>query len=242
MDDVAEGAGRRDGAPARPEPELARSVAAIADALAAEEGPLTEKKRRIVEAAVLCFAEMGYEATATSVIARRAGVAEATIFRHFATKKDLLLRLVRPVATRVLMPAAVEELTALLESCGGRFDRFAKAVMTSRLAFADRYAPLVRILFQELPLHPELRAIVLGGARSTFVEVLPGALAGFQASGEMRDVPIRRWLQWFGSILVGFYVTRALGVVEAWDDETEIDATVDFLVHGIGGRPVGPEV
>ncbi len=221
-------------------PELSQSVAAIVEALAAEEGPLTDKKRRIVEAAVLCFAEQGYEATATSAIARRAGVAEATIFRHFATKKDLLLRLVRPVANRLLLPAATEEMTALLDASGGRFDHFAKAIMASRLAFADRHAPLVRILFQELPLHPELRAIVLGGARSAFADLMPAAFARFHASGAVRDVPVRRALQWFGSAMLGFYIARSLGIADDWSDDAEIDATVEFLMHGLAGPESTP--
>ncbi len=221
---------------ARPD-QLALSASAIADALEAEEGPLTPKKRRIVEAAVLCFAEDGYEATATAAIARRAGVAEATIFRHFATKKDLLLRLVKPVATRVLIPAAVEEMTAIVAAANGRLDAFARAVMVSRLAFADRHFPLVRILFQELPLHRELRDLVRAGAVTAFRRALPEAFEPFRASGQLRaDVPFRRMLQWFGSLMVGFIIARTLiGEAAGWDDETEIDATIDFLMHGVGG-------
>lgn len=48
---------------------------------------LTPKQAKILQAAVEIFAEKGYAATSTSEIAKRAGVAEGTIFRHYKTKK-----------------------------------------------------------------------------------------------------------------------------------------------------------
>jgi AcrR family transcriptional regulator len=217
-------------------PDVASAISAIADAVEAEEGPMTEKKRRIVEAALACFAEQGYEATATSEIARRAGVAEATIFRHFATKKDLLLRLVRPVAARLLMPAALEELRRLKAETKGRFEEVAKGIMRSRLAFADRYGPFIRILVQELPLHPELRAALFSDAFRSGLAVLWREVASYQESGQIRDIPPERILRWFGAIIASYYVTRMF-----WpgprNDEAEIEATVDFLLHGIAAGP-----
>ena len=46
---------------------------------------------KISSAACELFCEKGYSATSTSEIAKRAEVSEGTIFKYFATKKDLLL-------------------------------------------------------------------------------------------------------------------------------------------------------
>lgn len=43
------------------------------------------------QAAFELFTERGYEATATAQVAKRAGVSEMTLFRHFPTKESLLL-------------------------------------------------------------------------------------------------------------------------------------------------------
>ncbi len=45
---------------------------------------------RILEAAVDMFGEKGYASTSTSEIAKRAGVAEGTIFRYYKTKKRFI--------------------------------------------------------------------------------------------------------------------------------------------------------
>ena len=50
-----------------------------------------ERKRlRLLDAARSLFAERGYAATTTAQLAREAGVAEGTVFHHFASKRALL--------------------------------------------------------------------------------------------------------------------------------------------------------
>lgn len=51
---------------------------------------MTEKKEQILKAALLLFAEQGYQNTSTSKIAKRAKVSEALIYRHFKHKEGLL--------------------------------------------------------------------------------------------------------------------------------------------------------
>lgn len=51
---------------------------------------MTEKQQKILFTALELFATEGYHATSTSKIARKAGVSEALIFRHFENKDGLL--------------------------------------------------------------------------------------------------------------------------------------------------------
>ncbi|HYN86361.1 MAG TPA: helix-turn-helix domain-containing protein [Pyrinomonadaceae bacterium] len=48
-----------------------------------------ERRQQIVSVAMRLFSERGFRGTTTKEIARDAGVSEAIIFRHFATKEDL---------------------------------------------------------------------------------------------------------------------------------------------------------
>jgi AcrR family transcriptional regulator len=48
-----------------------------------------ERRRQIARVAMRLFAERGFRGTTTKEIAHAAGVSEAIIFRHFATKEDL---------------------------------------------------------------------------------------------------------------------------------------------------------
>src|SRR5262245_18088207 len=48
-------------------------------------------KQRLVSAALALFQTKGFDATTTKAIARRAGVAEGTVFNYFRTKEDIAL-------------------------------------------------------------------------------------------------------------------------------------------------------
>lgn len=51
---------------------------------------MTDKQEKILTTALELFAVNGYAATSTNRIARRAGVSEGLIFRHFESKEGLL--------------------------------------------------------------------------------------------------------------------------------------------------------
>src|SRR5438128_540036 len=55
-------------------------------------------RQRLVHAALELFSTRGYAATTTAEIARKAGVAEGTIYRHFQSKQHLLNELYRGAA------------------------------------------------------------------------------------------------------------------------------------------------
>jgi AcrR family transcriptional regulator len=54
-----------------------------------------DTRRRLIQAATQLFSKMGYEATTTKLIAKRAGVNEALIQRYFDSKAGLLLAVYR---------------------------------------------------------------------------------------------------------------------------------------------------
>lgn len=59
------------------------------------------KKEVILETALDLFAERGYEATPTSLIAKEAGVSEGLIFKHFTNKINLLEEIVKAGYRRI---------------------------------------------------------------------------------------------------------------------------------------------
>ncbi len=60
------------------------------------------KRDTILKTAARLFAERGFNNTSTSLLAREAGVAEGTIFRHFKAKDDIFLTLVTCVKKQLI--------------------------------------------------------------------------------------------------------------------------------------------
>lgn len=63
----------------------------------------TSRKDRIIQEALILFAEKGYVDTSTKEIALQAGVSEALIFKHFGNKDNLLSYLIKSGYRRVLL-------------------------------------------------------------------------------------------------------------------------------------------
>jgi AcrR family transcriptional regulator len=66
-----------------------RGIATVEESLPALRADAARNRARIIEAAAEVFAEQGLDAS-TAEIARRAGVGEATVFRRFPQKEDLI--------------------------------------------------------------------------------------------------------------------------------------------------------
>ncbi len=84
---------------------------------------MTDKQENILKTALELFANDGYNATATSKIAKKAGVSEGLIFRHFGNKKGLLEAIMEDMENRIsqlLAPIVFEDdpkkvITAFIE-------------------------------------------------------------------------------------------------------------------------------
>lgn len=210
---------------------LDQATAAVLAAVEAVEGPLAPKKHAVIEAALICFSQAGYDGTTTRAIAERAGVAEATIFRHFASKADLLVRLARPMAQRLVMPAVAEAEAAWAAT--GELEAMVRRMMRLRLEFADRYAPLLRILLQELPVNPALRALLAESVAQGLAGFAERMIAAEVASGRMRPIRAGQFLRLLASLLTGYWVTRSLIAPGDWDDEAEIDLMAGVIARGL---------
>jgi TetR/AcrR family fatty acid metabolism transcriptional regulator len=64
-----------------------------------------DKRRRILDAAIRVFARKGYFAARVSDVAKRAGVADGTIYLYFRGKEDLLVRLFDEVMSEHVLQA-----------------------------------------------------------------------------------------------------------------------------------------
>src|SRR3954447_3057988 len=107
----------------------------LIDELLNNETELTDKQKNIIEAATEIFAEKGYAATSTSEIAKKAGVAEGTIFRHYKTKKDLLLGIIAPFLAKSIAPFVIKDLYKVLDKEYEHYEDFLREIIKNRMAF-----------------------------------------------------------------------------------------------------------
>src|SRR5689334_13617979 len=57
-----------------------------------------QRREQLIEVATKLFAKWGYDATTTAAIAEAAGVTEPILYRHFDSKQELFVAIVRSVS------------------------------------------------------------------------------------------------------------------------------------------------
>lgn len=200
------------------------------------DGNMTAKQSRIVEAAIEVFAEKGYAGSSTNEIAQRAGVAEGTIFRHYKTKKDLLLSIVTPAMVKLIAPFLLREFRGVLDTEYKSYDEFLRALIENRLQFLERNLSLFKIVLQEFPFHSDLQEQLQKVVFSQVKARVEKVIAKFQAEGKLVDLPTMTIIRLNVSAIMGYVLFRTFygsrdGVL--WDDEKEREATIAFIMKGL---------
>jgi TetR/AcrR family transcriptional regulator len=80
--------------------------------------PAEDRRRQVVEVAMNLFSKKGFGGTTTKEIAAAAGISEAIIFRHFATKRDLYTAIIE----YNLHSASSQQVLGDIQACMDRND------------------------------------------------------------------------------------------------------------------------
>jgi len=116
-----------------------------------------ERRRRVEAAAVVAFANRGYDATSLGEIASEAGVTRTVMYDHFPTKRALFLEVL--ASQHELM---LTEIARGITSEGGPRDRV-RATLASYLRFTREHPAARRLLLDPIPSgDPELDLVVRG--------------------------------------------------------------------------------
>ena len=105
---------------------------------------LSSTQQKILDAAVRVFSEKGFAGATTSEIAREAGVAEGTIFRHFGTKKGILQGILLSVVTEFQKSQVIDFLAVSFEK-GDAYSLV--SIIKKQLNAIQQQLPLLKMLF-----------------------------------------------------------------------------------------------
>ncbi|HEX2927413.1 MAG TPA: TetR/AcrR family transcriptional regulator [Ruminiclostridium sp.] len=198
---------------------------------------LPDKEKRILEATIQISNEKGFSRTTTSEIAKRAGVAEGTIFRYFKTKKDILhgimLHAIRIAADKLVL-SSVEKLLDNQEQNDLR--TVLKAILLDRLELVQKYFPMFRVVLSEALFHEDIRNALF---ENVILKIIPSITRFFDSmveTGQIRNdlQPIIIARSVLGSFIT-FIGQRMLfpGGLEISKIGMDIDSTLDIIINGI---------
>jgi AcrR family transcriptional regulator len=136
----------------------------------------------IIAAAAAVFSEVGFGAAKLEDVARRAGVAKATLFHYFATKEELF----RAVA-HSMIDGHLEALRSITAAGEPKFAEFMPALL-ERTAHASRRLPAaLRLLIGEARTFPDLPVLWYEEVGSKLLAALTDAIERSIRNGEIRQ-------------------------------------------------------
>lgn len=108
-------------------------------------GDVGQSRRKIVDAALACAREHGWDATSMQAVRRRAGVSNGSLFHHFPGREDL--------AAAVVGAALADHQTALLRELHASTSTRdgVTRVVARHLRWVDEHRDLARLLLSATP-------------------------------------------------------------------------------------------
>lgn len=189
----------------------------------------TDRRNQILDAAAELFVEKGFHPTTTKSIAKRAGVAEGTIYNYFESKTDVLLGIFDRMQRAVMQTLPPENLNDL------DFRAFIRLFLQQPLlAFRGDTLALFRIVVSEMLVNETLRVRYY---EQIFNPTLAFAEAYFQAHPAKKGLHpahVKLTIRAIAGMVMGLMIEAILGdrpIVEAWDELP--DFLTALLFNGI---------
>lgn len=195
----------------------------------------TDKQQKVVETAILLFAEKGYANTSTSEIAKIAGVAEGTIFRHFGTKDNLLLSVILPFIKESIPSMAEDVFNQLLAQDSACFEDFLRAFLKNRLLFFHKNKEIFQVVIKEVLYSAELRKELFPFFSENIAHRFTKVIEMYIQKGELIDYPSNSLQKSIFTFVGGYFVSRFVLLPQdtVYDDEIEIENIINFIMNGI---------
>ncbi|MFS0784571.1 TetR/AcrR family transcriptional regulator [Bacillus sp. 1P06AnD] len=193
----------------------------------------TVKQKKIIEVAIATFAEKGYSNTSTSEIAKKAGVAEGTIFKHYGTKENLLLSIMVPFL-KDFFPAMADELIGELMNDECSFEEFLRALLTNRVTFLSENREIFQVFIKEMFYKEELKNEFLPYVLKVGSYRLIKVIEAFKQRGDIKDIPNESILKMVSTVICGFFISNFVLLNKQSISEKEIEEVVSFILNGLG--------
>jgi TetR/AcrR family transcriptional repressor of mexAB-oprM operon len=184
----------------------------------------------ILETARELFIRQGYAATAMSQVARRTGIAKATIYHHFPDKRGLIDEL---VAQAMALMARTLDALARERDPGARLSLAA----VNALGFLSRYADIMQVARREVPGARDHLKTDGGRILRAYETLIAEAVSDGRRQGIFRNVDPNDAARIFMTMVQGSFAHAMFSGSVPRSSGKAADALLDVFLHGIAAVP-----
>ncbi|MCR1899611.1 TetR/AcrR family transcriptional regulator [Irregularibacter muris] len=108
-----------------------------------------ERRKQILNAAMVVFVEKGYSGSTTAEIAKAANISEVTLFRYFSSKQEIFLEGIKPILLSTL-----EESIDVSKDLNSR--EKLEYILYERIHLISKNYKIIKLILMEAPLLSQL--------------------------------------------------------------------------------------
>lgn len=179
-----------------------------------------QTEHRLVRSASALFVERGYAATTLADVAKHADIAARTLYLHFPTKADLLLRCIGVAIAGDAEPTRLAERPAMTDAMTATTSAERVQLMAALTAsLMERTGPLLDVAFQAAAAEPSVAAAATAGRADTR-RALREFWHRMHDDGLLRPSTDLEWLTETATLLAHAETYLLIRKTTGWDSDT----------------------
>ncbi|APX72832.1 TetR/AcrR family transcriptional regulator [Companilactobacillus allii] len=151
-----------------------------------ENSDMPNGKRKVLQAAIKLFSIQGFNGTSTSEIAKESGMSQATIFKYFKSKDDLLLAIITPIIERII-PTYGENFFNEFSTSSTSLKEMIHFAIFDRYSFMVNNKDAILILLSEVLVNPKVKDMIVSSLLVKINKFINIAWTSIKNTGEIRD-------------------------------------------------------
>ncbi len=188
-----------------------------------------DRSEQILQAAIDVFSEQGFERATTRAIAKRAGVAEGTIFNYFPTKRDILISILKQRVLDTIPP---------LDTNGNAVDVM-EMLLANRLRMWKEHAGIMNVMVFEAVFDEQFRKLFHDNVFKVGISRVEGYIQAMQKGGLLADADCKMISRMMLGIVLGFGLMNIVAG-EAGEPEELAHKLTELVYNGLKHRSEEP--
>lgn len=190
-------------------------------------------KRKVLQSAIKLFSVNGYNSTSTASIAQACGLSEATVFKHFKSKKDLLKTIIDPLVNS-LAPSFGDQFVSSVKGQTLDINSLIEFIITNRFHFIEENHEVIFILMNQLLTDGELRdklEDIMLPKLQYIIDKADKLIANDDSIAD--DITTNEFLRTISSQLITSAIIEYRFPSDDWDTEKQIQSMIKITQRAI---------
>jgi AcrR family transcriptional regulator len=159
---------------------------------------------KILEASMKLFSKKGFLGATTKEIAREAGIAEITLFRHFPSKENLFEEVLNSYSFLPVLKGLLPEITEM------HYEEALTVIAKKFLDTLESRKEMIQIMHSEAKRYPEKIHRIYHGFIEELIKTLASHFHELQEKGVVRDFDAETAARAFLGMFFSFFNAREL--------------------------------